>query len=373
MNRKRKTFDIDLPDEGGSASVEHPAPRRRGPMASAISENAEAGQERNRAVQAIREENDALAHEFVALRNAGHVIRPLPLGEVHSTLLTRERMSAEDDELDELVTSIRDIGLSNPIRVLERPDGRGFELVQGRRRLNAYRKLFEETGDEEWASVPAAVMPDGPADVAGLYRRMVDENVVRKDISFAEMAHAAKNFAADPATGTSDVDKAVAELFKSSSYSKRSRIRTFVSLLDRIGDVLQHPTEIPRNLGVALDAAIKRRPAVVAEIKAALNEMRDRDATTELDMLRRFVGVPGGGDGSDAGSTLERDKEPRKRSESAGQGGRTKTTFHIESAAGQVKCTAAVGRLEIKAERDFSSIDRRQLERAITSLVDDLG
>lgn len=373
MNRKRKPFDIDLPDEGGTAVVEQPAPRRRGPMASAISENAEAGQERNRAVQAIREENDALAHEFVALRNAGHVIQPLALGEVHSTLLTRERMSAEDEELDELVTSIRDVGLSNPIRVLERPDGRGFELVQGRRRLNAYRRLFEETGDEEWASVPAAVMPDGPADVAGLYRRMVDENVVRKDISFAEMAHAAQNFAADPATGTSDVDRAVAELFKSAPYSKRSRIRSFVSLLEKLGDVLLHPTEISRNLGVALETATKKRPALVAEIRAALNDQGNRDAREELDILRRFVGEPDGGEGPEESSALNGDKEPPQRSESAGQGGRTKTTFHIESAAGQVKCTAAVGRLEIKAERDFSSIDRKQLERAITSLVEDLG
>lgn len=373
MNRKRKTFDIDLPDEGGPATIEHPAPRRRGPMASAISENAEAGQERNRAVQAIREENDALAHEFVALRNAGHVIQPLPLGEVHANLLTRERMLAEDEELDELVTSIRDVGLSNPIRVLERPDGRGFELVQGRRRLNAYRKLFEETGDEEWASVPAAIMPDVHADIAGLYRRMVDENVVRKDISFAEMANAAQNFAADPATATRDVDKAVAELFKSAPYSKRSRIRSFVSLLEKLGDVLLHPTEISRNLGVALETAMKKRPALVAEIRAALSDGGHRDAKKELDILRRFVGETDTGKSPDSNLALNGDKEPPQGSEIAGQGGRTKTTFHIESAAGQVKCTAAVGRLEIKAERDFSSIDRKQLERAITSLVDDLG
>ena len=373
MNRKRKTFDIDLPDVDDPAPAAQPASRRHGPMASAIAENAEAGQERNKAVQAIREENDALAHEFVALRKAGHVIQSLPLDDVHATLLSRERMSARDDELDELVTSIRDVGLSNPIRVLVRPDGKGFELVQGRRRLTAYRRLFEETGDDVWASVPAAVMPDGPKDVAGLYRRMVDENVVRKDISFAEMAHAAKNFAADPATGTSDVDKAVAELFKSASYSKRSRIRTFVSLLDSIGDVLQHSTEIPRNLGVALDAAIKKRPALVAEIKAALNDGGNRDAGAELDVLRRFAGEPDDGDAREVASALDSAKEPTQRSENAGQGGRTKTTFHIESAAGQVKCTAAVGRLEIKAERDFSSIDRKHLERAITSLVADLG
>ncbi|MEO0946244.1 MAG: replication protein, partial [Pseudomonadota bacterium] len=51
----------------------------------------------------------------------------------------------------------------------------------------------------------------------------------------------------------------------------------------------------------------------------------------------------------------------------------TKTTFHIKSAAGQVKCTAAQGRLEIRVDRDFSSIDRQRLEAAIAELVEGLG
>jgi ParB family chromosome partitioning protein len=52
---------------------------------------------------------------------------------------------------------------------------------------------------------------------------------------------------------------------------------------------------------------------------------------------------------------------------------KTKTTFDIRTSAGRVKCTAAVGRLEIKVDRDFSTIDRARLERAIAGLVDGLG
>ena len=73
MTRKRRMFQIDIPEE----AVAPPAPSgnsaRRGPMASAIAENAEALQARKTAAEQIREENDALAHEFVALREAGHV------------------------------------------------------------------------------------------------------------------------------------------------------------------------------------------------------------------------------------------------------------------------------------------------------------
>ncbi len=152
MTRKRRMFDIELPDEADDAPAPEaqappPSPRRRGPMASAITENAEALKARKAAAEAIREENDALAHEFVALRAAGHVVEAVPLEQVHTYMLVRDRMPGEDAELEELVTSIRELGLSNPIRVMPRPDGQGFELVQGYRRLGAYRRLLEETGE----------------------------------------------------------------------------------------------------------------------------------------------------------------------------------------------------------------------------------
>ena len=375
MKRKRRTFD--LPDGADIGPAADPAAargsRRRGPMETAIAEVAEAGRERNRIAQAIREENDGLAHRFVALRKAGHVIELIPLDAVHETLLERERAGGEDDGLDELVTSIRDVGLSNPIRVLERPDGNGFELIQGHRRLASYRRLLLETGRDEWARVPATVMPGGSDDVAGLYRRMVDENVIRRDLSFAEMARAAMNYAADPATDAGDAETAVTELFRSASYSKRSRIRTFVSLLDTVGDVLLHPAAIPRNMGVSLAAEIRKRPGLAAEIREALERTVGRDPGEELAILRRFVPGPGGDGGSEAGRDPGDAGEPARCAGRAGQGGRTKTTFHIASAAGQLKVTAVAGRLEVRADRDFSSVERARLERAIVSLVEGLG
>ena len=365
MTRKRRMFDIEMPDETVAAQELATTSHRRGPMASAIVENAEALKARKTAAEAIREENDALAHEFVALRKAGHVVQAVPLDEVHTYMLVRDRMPGEDEELDELVTSIRELGMSNPIRVLPRPDGTGYELVQGYRRLCAYRRLLEETEEEAWAFIPALIMP-GEADIAGLYRRMVDENVIRKDLSFAEMAHAAQNYAADPGTDVDDLSEAVAALFQSAPYSKRSYIRSFAYLLDMIGGALNYPTEIPRALGVALAREVKERPEIVGRIKEELSGWENRSIKDELDMLRRYSLT-------DEVDEAIPDAAPKQKAGKAGQGSRTKTTFHISSSAGQVKCTAAVGRLEIKVDRDFSSIDRARLERAIASLVDGLG
>ena len=370
MTRKRRMFDIDMPEEAAvdgapKASKAAGDASRRGPMASAIAENAEALQARRNAADAIRAENDALVHEYVALRGAGHVVQVVPLDQVRADMLVRDRMPGEDEELAELVASIRDLGLSNPIRVLPRPDGTGFELVQGYRRLAAYRQLLHETGDAQaWGAIPALVMP-GEADVAGLYRRMVDENVIRKDLSFAEMAHAAANYAADPATPADTLSDAVAALFQSAPYSKRSYIRSFAYLLDRVGDVLSFPTEIPRVLGVALARVLKDRPDVANMIRDELADWDNRSIMDELGVLRRFAGLEEPEAPAAHGSAK---KQPK-----AGQGGKSKTTFHIRSSAGPVKCTAGMGRLEIKVERDFSSIDRARLERAIASLIDGLG
>ncbi len=371
MSRKRRTFDIDLPDEAAPpARPDAPdaAERRRGPMASAIAENAEALRARRSAAEAIREENDALAHEYVALREAGHVVQELPLDQVQTFMLVRDRIPGEDEEMAALVTSIREVGLSNPIRVLPRPDGEGYELIQGYRRLTAYRQLAEETGDAAWARIPALVMPVESDDVAGLYRRMVDENIVRKELSFAEMAYAAQNYAADPATGARDLSAAVAELFQSAPYSKRSYIRSFAFLLERIGASLAYPTEIPRALGVTLAREIKERPDLATRIAADLADWEGRTIADEQAVLRRAVE----GDDADAdGAAAQAPAKPARRARS--NGAKAKTTFHIRSSAGQVKCTAGMGRLEIKVDRDFSSIDRGRLERAVASLIEGLG
>lgn len=366
MSRKRRVFDIAMPEDE-AIDIEPKAPSgRRGPMASAISENAEALQIRKSAAEAIRDENDALAHEFVALRDAGAVVQSIPLENVKTFLLVRDRLPGEDIELDDLVLSIRDVGLSNPIRVVPRADGKGFELVQGFRRWSAYQRLLAETGDETWKSIPALVMPGEP-DISGLYRRMIDENLIRKDLSFAEMAYAAQNYAADPETDADSLSDAVAALFQSAPYSKRSYIRSFAYLLDKLASDLLYPTEIPRALGVSVSRSIKEQPELLEQIKSNLRDWDNRSIKDELNVLKEAIG-----EGSEA-SHEDRAQEASKAISKPARSARSKTTFHIGSSFGQIKCTAGVGRLEIKVDRDFSSIDRERLERAIAALVDGLN
>lgn len=376
--KKRRVFDIDLPEEpvetfpAGKEAPEAGAPRRS-PMAAAITENAEALRDRRALEAQIRAENDALAAEHVRMKKLGLIVDLVPLEAIDTWKLIRDRVKGDDLELAELVASIRDLGLSNPIRVEPREDGR-FELVQGFRRLAAYRQLLEETGDtERWGRIPAGILPRGE-DLEGLYRRMVDENLVRKDISFAEMAMLALNYARDPQTAETDPDRAVAELFKSAGYQKRSYIRQFIRVMDRLGDDLRFAHHVPRALGLKLAAALEERPELVAQIRAVLRDWDNRSVTDEVEVLRKAAGVEPEAEGQGAAALGSGSGAARAVAggEAAGAA-RARTTFQIASALGMAKCTAANGRLEIRLDRDFSALDRRKLEAALTRLLGDIA
>ncbi|WBU62101.1 ParB/RepB/Spo0J family partition protein [Paracoccus albus] len=364
MSRKRRMFDIEMPEEGDEnfpAGKVEQKDSRRGPMATAIAETAESSRDRAKVEAEIRAENDALAQEHVRLKRAGLVTDMIELDAIETFKLMRDRAPGPDFELPELVQSIRDIGLSNPIRVEPRTDGR-YELIQGYRRLSAYRELLKETGDaEQWGRIPAGIVAKGDA-LEQLYRRMVDENMVRKDISFAEMAQLAVHYAMDPDTDENDPDKAVAILFKSAGYQKRSYIRKFIPLVKSLGETLQFPQEIPRALGLALAQQVDEVPGTAAAIKAELKDWDNRSVMDELGVLRRFAGQ--GGDGSD--DAPQSVKKPAVPAEKA------KTTFQLTRPQGSAKCTAANGRLEIRLPRDFSALDRRRLESAVAAMLDQL-
>lgn len=366
MTKKRLTFDVELPEdlEGGpfpAGKVGDDA--RRGPMAAAISENADSLRTRQEIEARIRSENDALAEEHVRLKRLGLITDLIPLDRIETSKLVRDRAAGDDPELSELIASIRDIGLSNPIRVEQQGDGR-HELVQGFRRLSAYRALLAETGDAaRWGAIPAAILPRGET-VEALYRRMVDENMVRKDISFAEMAAMALAYARDPATGESDPERAVAQLFQSAGYQKRSYIRGFVRLMDLLGAHLRFHPQIPRALGLRLSSELEARPGLLERLRGDLEARPDRLAAEELELLRRAA---------DLAEANSDGPEVRPQPSAKAEDGKAKTTFQVVSRLGKARCSAANGRLEIRLDRDFSALDRRKLEAALRTMLDQLG
>lgn len=361
MTKKRRMFDIDLPEEDDTALPPDLETKslgmRRGPMATAIGENADALRRRAAVEAEIRAENDALAHEFVRLKKLGLIVDMVPVEAVRTGKLTRDRSRRGDLDLEELKASIRAVGLSNPIRV--EPDGAGgYELIQGLRRLTAWRELLAETGDPAYARIPAGLMAAGET-MEMLYRRMVDENLIRKDVSFAEMANLARAYAEDAVGDCADLDEAVNRLYASASPQKRSYIRRFAYLMRTLEKMLEHPAALPRALGLQLADRIEGDAVASRLLVQMLQGAPRRSAEEELAILRRFL-------------VTQSAPLPEKRRGAPKGGRRGRVALAVPVGPG-VRCTATEGKIELRAEMDFAALDRDRLEAAIEAFFAALG
>lgn len=363
MSRRRRVFDVHLPEEQMDAPVAdvdidclmaQPSSTRRGPMAAAITEAASSLHDRATLEAEVRAENDALAHELVRLRALGLTVELVPAADVLTTKLTRDRR-LDDTDVEDLKASIKAVGLSNPIRV--EADGQGrYELVQGFRRLTAYRELYAETGDDAYARIPAGVTPPGET-MTGLYRRMVDENLVRAGISFAEMAMLAQRYADDGVDGCADADAAVDTLYASVGAQKRSYIRRFTVLLNRLDGSLHHPEAISRDLGLAVAERVEHDEEAAAELRAALerSSQQGESAQGEIAALRAAAATP----------------SSKAKAKSRGAPRRS-LSVDLRTDAGPMRLRASAGRFELRGQLDFGRIKRARLERAVSAFLAEL-
>ena len=300
--------------------------------------------------------------DHAATLETGATVQMIALENIVISKLHRDRSRRLDPELEDLKASILDTGLSNPIRV--EPNAAGaFELVQGWRRLSAYRALLAETGLPRFATIPALLMQDR-ATTEALYRRMVDENMVRKDISWAEMAHLVLAYIDDPRSQCRDLDQAVNLLFASATPQKRSYIRRFADLLERLEKLLEHPEAIPRALGLDLSQALRSDPSRIIALRKALGAQPRRDAETELSILRCFAGQDIE-DHPPQNQSHYRADLPAGKSNRGRPAKRLGAMVRLDLLGGAVTCTLAPGRVEIQLDRDFTTLPRAQIETAI--------
>ena len=297
-------------------------------------------------------------------REEGPKILFIPLAEINTTKLQRDRSCHIDPQIDDLKASILATGLSNPIRVdISRP-GR-VELVQGWRRLSAYRALFAETDLTCFAEIPAIAVENFTSN-AKLYRRMVDENMVRKDLSWAEMGRIALIYKYENASDCSDLEEAIDILFASASPQKRNYIRHFAELIHRLEKVRAFPEAIPRALGIALNQALKSESGRTAMLCSALRANPQRDLATELDILRHFATEPEAPDRFEDSPLVPRGLyTPAKRKARTPQ--HDEALVRLDLMGGNVTCTFATGRVELHLDRDFTQIPRNRLEAAVAA------
>ena len=222
----------------------------------------------------------------------------------------------------------------------------GFELIQGFRRLAAFRELAEETGDPRYTRIPAAMVPRGEPLVA-LYRKMVDENLIRKDLSFGEMAQLALSYARDESIPSGE---AVSTLYASALKQKRTYIRQFARVLEALDGTVRHPEAIPRALGLDVYKLLEAEPDRAGGIMNALMDMPDRDAAAETRVLRDSL-------------------VPQKKAKPLVQKSVSKTSLRLGRPEGEARVTASDGKVELRLDRDFSAVPRARLQAGIEAFL----
>lgn len=321
--------------------------RRRevGPMGAAVRETANSLNESTENRVELRRQNASDAKEYRKARDEGRVLVAVGIDEIRTSDLPRDRLDlsavASSDEMDELKASIQERGQKEPIELYRDSDGR-LQLKKGWRRLTALKQLFEETGDERFSSVMARVA-EASSDRIDLYIDMVEENVVREDLTFAEMAQVAILAAQDRELGAGDAEGLVGRLYSSLHKMKRSYIRSFVYLLNELEGALPFPKAISRNLGVEVARKLRASSDSAEGLREKLARAGSADEQNE--MLDVFL---------TASQTKPTSGKPREKSESV------KYEFHV----GASKITARKGECRILSDQDFSSIDRSKLQRA---------
>lgn len=328
---------VDLPSAGSSRRQRDP-----GPMGVAVRESAASAQEASDALIEQRRQNAQDAREFRAARDEGRVILSLPLDAISLSALPRDRLDLEtvaaSDAMEELKASIRERGQREPVEVFAGEDGQ-WQLKAGWRRVTALRQLHDETGDARFRTVLARVSSGG-GDRADLYLDMVEENVIREDLSFAEMAQIALELARDPLAGIASPEDAVNRLYRALHKVKRSYIRAFVGLMQELDGALPFPRALARDLGVDVS---RRLASASAEERRALRRALTgcEDEAAQAQVLAAFV--------RPSPQVADRPAQGRK----------------LEFRVGECKITARPGEMRIKAPVDFVSVDRAQLERAV--------
>ena len=115
-----------------------------------------------------------------------HELRSVPVDSVRPNP-RQPRQVFDEDALDELVASIAEIGLLQPLVVRPHPEGSGYELVAGERRLRSVQRLG-------WEQVPVLVRPTDDID---LLRDALLENLHRSNLNPLEEAAAYQQLLVD--------------------------------------------------------------------------------------------------------------------------------------------------------------------------------
>lgn len=209
-------------------------------------------------------------------RAEGRLIQKLPLDAVQLDHLLRDRIALDEEALVPLMESLRARGQQVPIEVTALGGGR-FGLISGWRRMAALRRLAAETGEARFGTVLAILR--SPETAGDAYLAMVEENEIRLGLSHYERARIvlrAVEAGVFPTTKT-----ALQKLFAHGSRARRSKIGSFLGVVEALDGVLRFPTDLGERLGLALSQRLGAEPDFAPRLRARLAAVAPETAEDE--------------------------------------------------------------------------------------------
>lgn len=229
---------------------------------------------------------EEVAGELQSARAEGRLVLRLPLGAIRRDHLVRDRIPADDEDMAALVESIRARGQQTPIEVSDLgadAAGQGaYGLISGWRRLEALTRLAREDA-ARFGTVLALVK--APADAPEAYLAMIEENEIRVGLSFYERARIVMRSVQQRVY--SSEKEALHGLFPTASPAKRSKIKSFIPLVEGLDGALRFPTRISERLGLELSKRMGEDPAFAARLSGRLNQAKPADGDAEIALLTK--------------------------------------------------------------------------------------
>ncbi|SLN74444.1 Nucleoid occlusion protein [Pseudooceanicola marinus] len=229
------------------------------------------------AVAALEE----LSAEMTRVRDEGRLVHELPLDDIETGHLVRDRLVAEEEELQVLIESLRRRGQQTPVEVVDRgADARPrYGLISGWRRMAALTRLRAE--DPRFGHVLALVRR--PKDSSEAYVAMVEENEIRVGLSYYERARIAVKSVEQGVYP--DLKTALNTLFENVSRAKRSKIKSFTRLVATLDGALSFPAQIGERLGLELAKRLDEEPGLGERLRGRLAEAGPANAEEEQRIL----------------------------------------------------------------------------------------
>ncbi|KAA9005096.1 ParB/RepB/Spo0J family partition protein [Histidinibacterium aquaticum] len=224
-----------------------------------------------------------LSESLERARSEGRMVVSLPLTQVETGYLVRDRIAVADEETEALKESLRARGQQTPVEVTTLGPDR-YGLISGWRRVTAIKALHEETGEERFEAVQALIRK--PSEASEAYTAMVEENEIRVGLSYYERARIVVKAA--EAGVFPDASTALARLFGAASRSRRSKIKSYLAIVRTLDGQLRFPQAIGERLGLQLSRALED-PGFAERAGQRLSEAAPGSAEEETALLTALL------------------------------------------------------------------------------------